>query len=155
MKIQNIQDLNGIVSEENRKAGRTGPAGSSFQQLLDEEVAAGGQPASGAQGPMASISNVSSPMGVVMPNGTEGMAPLVGTFDGVLGQLVQLCSPGAQAPVDLEAVAQALTDLGRTADEIVRRTQSLAEDHPVRRLAEEARVLAYVESVKWRRGDYL
>jgi hypothetical protein len=155
MKIESLQDLSGIVHEENRKAGQTAAAGSSFQQLLDEAVAAGGQPESTVQSSGVFGWNVSSAEGVSNSNETKAMPPMMGAFDGALGQLVHLCAQAGHAPLDLDAVAQALTNLGQTADEIVHRTQSLAESHPVRRLAEEARVLAYVESVKWRRGDYL
>jgi len=155
MKIESLQDLSGIVFEENRKAGQTGAAGSSFQEVLDEAVAVGGQSEFAVQGPTASGSNNSSAGDASKSNETEVMSPMMGAFDGALGQLVHLCAQAGHAPLDLDAVAQALTNLGQTADEIVHRTQSLAENHPVRRLAEEARVLAYVESVKWRRGDYL
>ncbi|WP_448383070.1 hypothetical protein [Desulfosoma sp.] len=155
MKVESLQDLSRIVQEENRQASRTGPAGASFQQLLNEAAAVGVQSQSVVQGPTASGWNVSSAVGASMPNETEGMHPMMGALDGALGQLATLCTQAGQAPLDLRAVAQALTNLGQTADEIVRRTQALAENHPVRRLAEEARVLAYVESVKWRRGDYL
>uniref|UniRef100_A0A832A1R3 Uncharacterized protein n=1 Tax=Desulfacinum infernum TaxID=35837 RepID=A0A832A1R3_9BACT len=155
MKIESLQNLSGIVQEENRQAGRTGPAGASFQQLLNEAVAAGVQPESGLQGPAGSDLSVSSAVGASMPNETKAMPPMMGALDGALGQLATLCAQAGQAPLDLNALAQALGNLGQTADEIVRHTQSLAESHPARRLAEEARVLAYVESVKWRRGDYL
>lgn len=155
MKIQSLQDPSGIVHEENKKAGRTSVAGSSFQQFLDESVAAGIQQGSAVQGPGASGGDVSSLMGALNPTEAQGMRPLMGVLDGALGQLDHLCGHGAEAHPDLKAVAQALTELGQTADAISRQAQSLAEGHPLRRLAEEARVLAYVESVKWRRGDYL
>lgn len=69
----------------------------------------------------------------------------------------------------LEALEKALGDPGtnhRTLDELfnslsgaVAEMAACLEDlpggHPIRRMADELNVLTYVESVKWRRGDYL
>jgi hypothetical protein len=33
--------------------------------------------------------------------------------------------------------------------------KELPEEHPLRRIADELNILTYVESVKWRRGDYI
>ncbi|MBC7357759.1 MAG: hypothetical protein H5U10_04380 [Desulfacinum sp.] len=55
----------------------------------------------------------------------------------------------------LKDVGRRLEDLGASAEEAWKAAQELAPDHPLRRIAEEARVVAYVESIKWGRGDYL
>ncbi len=70
---------------------------------------------------------------------------------------------------EMEMLVKALGDEGvspKTVDEIVQKLQGTVEgmqgslpdlqaDHPLRLIAHELSVLSYVESVKWRRGDYI
>ena len=152
MKIENLNQVNPVTPEESQKTRRTESGSESFQQILAQE-AFGIQPGSQVS-ETAAASVFTETVGAAV--GEHGMSgPWVGMLGGALDQLSAACFETSGAGAPLEAIAQALTDLGQAADEAMRRTQTLPEDHPLRRTALEARVLAYVESVKWRRGDYL
>jgi len=64
----------------------------------------------------------------------------------------ELESPCAIRPKRAEALLQSLST---EADRLGEETRSLPEGHPLRRISDELRIMAYVESVKWNRGDYL
>ncbi len=154
MKIESLHGVNGIIHDEEKKARQEGPGGSSFESFLVHEMA-GLQTGPASRVDAALAADTPGATGVSRGNEAGGMPPFLGAFGGALDRLAQMCAQERSGPADLEAVAQALTELGQAADEVLHHTQALAGDHPVRRLAEEARVLAYVESVKWARGDYL
>jgi len=54
----------------------------------------------------------------------------------------------------LKAVEDAIVTLTRESDSLNEKLAELPDMHPLRQIGEELRVLAYVENVKWRRGDY-
>lgn len=154
MKIESLQGLNGVVPSEDKKVQQGGAGGASFESFLIHEMA-GLQTGAAIRVDEVSGGETSRVSRVMRGDETGGMPPLWGAFGGALDRLLQMCPQDPGGPADLEAMAKALTDLGQAADAVLHHTQALAQDHPVRRLAEEARVLAYVESVKWARGDYL
>lgn len=55
----------------------------------------------------------------------------------------------------LKNVEAAIDDLTAGAEELQQSVASLPENHQLRQMADELAVLAHVESVKYRRGDYL
>lgn len=55
----------------------------------------------------------------------------------------------------LRSVGAAVDDLRAGAEELQQSVASLPENHQLRQMADELAVLAHVESVKYRRGDYL
>ena len=50
-------------------------------------------------------------------------------------------------------VEETLRGLSEAAEDLSGAISRLPEDHPLRRMAEELRVLAFMEETKWRRGD--
>lgn len=154
MKIESLNDLSAVVHGADRRAQESNLEVATFERFLNQEMA---EVRSGPaiQVPEASAGGGQGLPGTPVAEAAGGVPPLFGALTGVLDRLMDMCSQSVGPPPKLEAVAQVLTDLGHAADEVLRHTQSLAEDHPARRIAAEARVLAYVESIKWRRGDYL
>lgn len=151
MKIENFSNVGGVVPEDKQRTPKTGAA--SFDQLLGQEMAGalgnGVTAVPAAEGVTPGIECALAPGRSVT---SVSVSEPVGE---VLERLLAACSPKSGGTVDLRAVSQGLTDLAQAAEDVLSRTQHMNEDHPVRRLALEARVLAYVESVKWRRGDYV
>ncbi len=154
MKIENLHDLRKLVHGADPRARESSSGEATFERFLDQEMAAV-QTGTIVQVPAPSSAETQGLRGAPGAEAAGGTPPLFEALTGVLDRLTDMCSQGVGTAQDLEAMAQGITDLGHAADEVLRRTQSLAEDHPARRIAAEARVLAYVESVKWRRGDYL
>lgn len=56
---------------------------------------------------------------------------------------------------DLKSMGRAIDGLSKEAHMFSESTKDLPSGHPLRQAAEELNVLAYVESLKWNRGDYL
>jgi hypothetical protein len=52
-------------------------------------------------------------------------------------------------------VDDAISLLSAEADKMQNNVTRLPDDHPLRQIAAETSVLATVESMKWKRGDYL
>jgi hypothetical protein len=55
---------------------------------------------------------------------------------------------------NLKTIDRMLESLSREAEGFEKNIASLSDEHPLRQLGEQLSVLAYVESVKWKRGDY-
>lgn len=57
--------------------------------------------------------------------------------------------------VGLKNLQDVISSLSSEAEDLRAHAQGLTEDNPLRAASEELSVLAYVESVKWKRGDYI
>ncbi|ROR01918.1 hypothetical protein [Desulfosoma caldarium] len=152
MKVESDPRLEGVLWEaQKRPGGKTVAA--SFGDLLHQEVNGFAQ---------------SSAVAAAGPSKGDGIAvteaptidawtasPAMQAMGEALERLAAMCSNGLGGSRDLRAMGQMLTNLGQAAEEILQCTETLQDDHPVRQMAQEARVLAYVESIKWHRGDYV
>jgi hypothetical protein len=69
-----------------------------------------------------------------------------------LEQMSRLIDDGSGSLKRIDEMINALSKESETLREGVK---NLPEDHPLRKAGDELSVLAYVESVKWQRGDYL
>lgn len=152
MKIETDHRVEGVLRGA-QKTQRSGTGVTSFDDLLHQEMG-------GLAGNMAvPATGALEGHGISMTQGPTANAwaasPAMQAMGGALERLAAVCSNAFGGSVDLHAMGQMLTDLGQAAEEVLERTQTLQDDHPVRRMAQEARVLAYVESIKWRRGDYV
>ncbi|MEN6439357.1 MAG: hypothetical protein ABFD97_12345 [Syntrophobacter sp.] len=83
-----------------------------------------------------------------------------GTMDGIAGiqdviSKLQSLEKGLQenkSPKDIDGI---ITEMGDAAAKLKDNTNSLPENTELSDMAEEVKVTAYMESIKWRRGDYL
>jgi hypothetical protein len=69
-----------------------------------------------------------------------------------LDEIGQLAGDGT---ADLKRIDDILGALSAEAANLQEKVKDLPQDHPMRNVSDELSVLAYVESVKWQRGDYL
>lgn len=156
MKIWETQH-HAPLQNESERSRRTGTAGSpGFQEMLDEEAGASMSPAVSGPGETEAV----SPAGGLVPFSnlevsTEGLGASVEAIDHLIESLHRL-QQGLESPVvtprELEGRLEALA---QEAEGLRGRFEDLPQDHELRLLAEEIQVLSYVESIKWRRGDYL
>ena len=73
------------------------------------------------------------------------------TLDG-LGQVEHLLQNARATP---KTVNDAVHRLTAQAEELRHAMETMPADHPLHQIADEVSVLATVESIKWKRGDYL
>ncbi|MGQ9485448.1 MAG: hypothetical protein ACUVSA_10910 [Desulfosoma sp.] len=152
MKIENGNPIGSILWDA-EKRGKSGTGAASFDELLHQEME------SGLQGVAVSAAGTLKGNDVGRMEGSAGMPgawlPAMQAMGGALDRLAAACSHALGGSLDLQAMGRTLSDLGHAAEEVLQHTQMFQDDHPVRRMAQEARLLAYVESIKWRRGDYV
>lgn len=133
------EDFKKYLNESSRLEGNGGPvptpAGGVETAAVNPVLAANG--ASGNSGPSA--------VG-------EKMAAAVGQVGQKLDQMAAVLDSGATSLKDL---GHAVGTLSEQADSLQQTVKDLPGDHPLRKFGDELNVLAYTESVKWQRGDYV
>lgn len=152
MKIENENPIGSVLldAQKTRKS-ETGAA--SFDEVLHQEMEGGLKATAVSAAGALKKNDVARMEGLACTPGA--WSPAMEAMEGALDRLAAACSHALGGPLDLRAMGRTLSDLGQAAEEILQHTQMFQDDHPVRRMAQEARVLAYVESIKWRRGDYV
>ncbi|MFP5213452.1 MAG: hypothetical protein ACLGPL_08745 [Acidobacteriota bacterium] len=88
-------------------------------------------------------------------NDAAGASEALSTLQASLDKLESVGQTLASGSADLKQVDGTINSLSDEVNGIQDSIQSLAEDDPLRQIGDEASVLAYVESIKWKRGDYL
>lgn len=151
MKIGNIWGQQPV--QENPEIGSQSrpEQDGSFAALLEAEMGGGVREAGAdriAISEMQGLSALAPLTGATDLSG--GISAIEEALSGLDSLQDALLSNGSAREVD--AIAYRL-DAGVL--DLQDRLESLPEDHPLRRLGEEINVAAYMESVKWKRGDYL
>lgn len=152
MKIENENPV-GIVLWDAQKTGKSGARVPSFDEVLHQEMGGGRKATAVSAADALEGSDAAKMEGSA--GHTRAWSPAMEAMRAALDRLAAACSHTMGGPFDLQAMGRTLSDLGQAAEELLQHTRTLHDDHPVRRMAQEARVLAYVESIKWRRGDYV
>ncbi|SMC19454.1 hypothetical protein SAMN02746041_00681 [Desulfacinum hydrothermale DSM 13146] len=143
-----------VVVDGMPKAPDAGPTDGSgaFDRILAQELDPDGTPEVTA----SELRPAAGPMGLLSPEvRTSGVEAAQEHIQGVLDELDNLSQQLMEGGPYWKGVDERLRNLEASAEQAWKATQDLAPGHPLRQLAEEARVVAYVESVKWARGDYL
>lgn len=156
MKTVEVGGQQAVQSTTEIRDRKAGTADNAFAALLDGELASGSNAdAVGALG-LGNVDAVTRSEPSVLS--TASSAEYSGVADAIDSQLVRLEEVGTALQnenVDLRAVDAALTQVGEEAKGLDSSLETLPQDHPLRQIGDELNVLTYVESVKWRRGDYL
>lgn len=103
----------------------------------------------GMVNPMLALSHVSEGSGASAVS--DAVTAAVGEAGQKLDQVVAALGSGK---VSLKELGKAVDTLSEQADNLQQTVKELPGDHPLRKLGDELKVLAYTESVKWQRGDY-
>ena len=156
MKITPTTDLGS--AEKVRDAGRSVRADGEFGRVFQEELS---QRASTSQDVTQQASDISAlPTMPVVPFGLDRIpametgkveSAIETTLDG-LGQVERLLHDARVTP---KTVDDAIRRLTAQAEELRHAMETMPAGHPLHQVADEVSVLATVESIKWKRGDYL
>ena len=144
MKIEDLLVLHNTPARPQTQA----PAGNAFTECLSEAVASTRTEQPGAAA--AGVSQVLdlAPLGEVLQTSAE-MA------DAALSRLEIFQTSLARAETTLKKMAPLVQKLDEDSHRLQEVAQGLPENSPLRQVLEETAALAYVESFKFNRGDYL
>jgi hypothetical protein len=156
MKITEIKQCNSGLELQKAKLADGSP--SEFNRLLAEE--------SGKVGEAARAVDGGTELGALSPLARFHLSPVQNDFsdqyqkaelavEGAIYRLEQLQMALQDPQGGLKNVASAIGDLCTGAEGLQQSVASLPEGHFLRQMADELAVMAHVESVKYRRGDYL
>jgi hypothetical protein len=156
MKISEINQCN--PGSEPRKTKPPDGASSEFTRLLAEETERMGQTISEVRSgiePLAIPSVIDFRPAALQSEFSEEYRRAELAVEGTINQLEKLQLALEDPKEGLETVAASIGDLSASAGALQERATVLPADHPLRQMADELSVLAHVESIKYRRGDYL
>lgn len=156
MKISEINQ--GNPGCEPRKTKPSDGASSEFTRFLAEESEKMGETISEVRNgmePVALPSAMDFRPAAVRSDFSEEYRKAELAVEGTINQLEKLQLALEDPKEGLRAVAASIGDLSASAEELQERTTGLPADHPLRPMADELSVLAHVEAIKFRRGDYL
>jgi hypothetical protein len=156
MKISEIKHC-GTDSELKKTKQAEGTPGE-FTRLLAEESEKMGETVGGVGSGMQPVSIASVgdylPLGVGRGYSDEYHRAEFGV-EGTINRLEKLQLALQDSKGGLKSVESAIGDLAVGAGELQESVASLPEKHLLRQMADELSILAHVESIKYRRGDYL
>ncbi len=157
MKLDEILNQQAIQESQQSKGRQSAGADDAFALLLQSELSGSGAQAvsndavcgvgdlPGSPGIQSSIANA-----VQSPELSQALSAL----DGAVTQLDSLSDALQQnkSPKEIDALIE---QVNAQADALDDKMSGLPSDHQLRDMAEEFKVTAYMESLKWKRGDYV
>jgi hypothetical protein len=156
MKIAPTTETN--APEQLSQPGRSARDAKNFTRVFQEELrhAAAPVPTTDNQALLAPLESAAQvPFTMLSSQPFGGNGPLEQVVDSTIGQLdrlEQLLQSPAATP---KHVDDAVNSLSSAAEKLQTSLGDLPGAHPLHQIATEASVLAAVESMKWKRGDYL
>jgi hypothetical protein len=129
-----------------------------FSRLLAEESEKMGETIRGAESGMERMTLPSIAdfrLAAVRDDFSQNCRTAELAVEGTIDRLEELQLALQDPKGGLKNVAAAIGGLTSAATELQDRVTSLPQNHPLRQMANELSVLACVESVKYKRGDYL
>jgi hypothetical protein len=156
MKISEITQCK--VGQELQKAKAAEDAPTEFNRLLAEEAAKteGTTGETNRGTPLAALASVTPfHLGPVLNDFSDDYRKAELAVEGTINRMEKLQSALQDSTGSLKQVQAAVTELVAGAEDLQQSVVALPENHQLRQMADELTVLAHVESVKYRRGDYL
>lgn len=156
MKISQINQ--GAVDQELQKTKPTGDGPMAFDRLLAEEAGKiGGTTGETNRGAELEALSAVVPFQLesVLNDFSDEYQEAELAVEGAIERMEKLQMALQDPSGSLKSVAAAVDELTAGAEELHQSVASLPENHQLRQIADELAVLAHVESVKYRRGDYL
>ncbi len=156
MRIDQIQSQQAVQESKETKSPGSGGPDDTFALLLQNEIAGQGQEIAPNASVYAPI-NVAD-LGALSLSGNPAQASELSlAISAVNGAITQLDSlrdalQTNQSPKQINALIEQL-NAGLVG--MYDKTSALPAGHELNNMAEELKVMGYMESVKWRRGDYL
>jgi len=152
MKIDHIYQPQEILSDSVKDKRAAPKPGDDFAAMLGSEMSQVDEMESDAvvSGPDPAFS-VPCLTGILADPDAAGR---ISDLEDVLASLQSL-ENGLRENTSPKAVEEIIQKIGAASDKLRESARGLPEDAPLSRIAEEANIAAYMESIKWRRGDYL
>ncbi|MDR2946794.1 MAG: hypothetical protein LBV79_08620 [Candidatus Adiutrix sp.] len=154
MKINATDYLEQIANK--KAAGPDPKEDRGFSKLLEEQKSPSATPA-GDSGPQAvgGLEN-NALVGLIMATGGLDKSAKVGRqLESTLDKMEQYADALGNPAKSLKDIEPLAADLEQTAGRLSELSRSLPEGDPLKGMSNEAAVLATVEAMKFRRGDYV
>ena len=153
MKIQDIGAQPRVGGADARPGVREpGAAKDTFSSILNEALS-GKEPPAGA-GAVAQADPVSALL-LADISGADARKSCVNAVESAMGKLETVSTMLGKQNFDPKEVENLLGTVKAEADGLQEKLSALPEGDPLKQIGEELNVVAYTESMKWQRGDYL
>jgi len=154
MTIKPLDQLNQILANKPSPARPAAAEAPDFAGFLAERPAAA--PAQAAAGSSASALLEKEALSGLIRTGMESAGlQAKRQLEQTLDQMDRYAEALGDEAKSLKEIAPLADDLGQAADRLSRISRNLGESDPLKGLSNEAAVLATVEAMKFRRGDYV
>lgn len=163
MKVQELTGGPAIQKGSDVAREKASVKSNAFQDLLTEEldrktdlekdegISLGGAGVMNAPVGMYSESSAA----IYAYKGDDDMGMTTDAIHSLSGGLDVIDRSIGSGDASLKTVGEMIERLSQEAEGFRKGVDRLPSDHPLRQLSDQVGVLAYVESVKWKRGDYL
>jgi hypothetical protein len=156
MRIDEIQSQQAIQESKQSKGPQGSGRDDAFALLLQSEIAGPGEETAPGGAVCAPISLTDLGIQSLNDNSAQAseVSQAISAVDGVLSQFDSLKNAlqANKSPKEINALIEQLnTQIAGMDDKM----SGLPANHQLSDMAEELKVTAYMESVKWKRGDYL
>lgn len=156
MRIDEIQSQQVMQESKQSKGPQSASRDDAFALLLQSEIAGPGAETAPGGAVCAPINIPDLGTQPLSGNSAQasGVSQAISAVNGVLTQFDSLKNAlqGNKSPNEIDALIEQLnTQIAGMDDKM----SGLPADHQLSDMAQELKVTAYMESVKWKRGDYL
>ena len=145
-KVQSVEG-----SPESKKSGAKRPD-ADFAALLQDELSGTDETSSNKK--ISELNQVLPTAGISGVTGDTRLSDLMEKIDGVISKL-QSFEQALQTNASPKQVDQIVKEMGEAADKLQSTAEGASGYAGLDDVTQEINVAAYMESVKWRRGDYL
>jgi len=156
MRIDEIQSRQAVQESKQSKEPQSASRDDVFALLLQSEIGGPGEQTAPGGVLCEPISVPDLRVQSLSGNSAQAseLSRTISAVDGVLTQLDSLKNAlqTTTSPKEINALIQ---QINAHAADLDGKMSGLPADHKLRDIAEELKVTAYMESLKWRRGDYL
>ncbi len=152
MKIHKTIQPQPVTYEKTAKAKRNN--GARFDDLLSSQLDQARESSAPASPPVAAMDPATSLVSF-STDASSYLAQASTAVEKALDQWSALSDLLQSSDASPKEVQDQIQSLVQQSEDLQGHLQGVAEDHPLRRIADELSVFSYVESVKWNRGDYL
>lgn len=154
MKVDDILTKQLVTTNPAESKEKSASGNKGFKELLDDEV-----------GLQATAKGTSTSNATPVTLQTASLFPIVSlqeqnsnaatSITSICQDLDQLLEGLENSDPNLKALENAIASLSSKATDLNELAEELREDSNLKKLSDELNVLSYVESIKWKRGDYL
>lgn len=156
MKILQTGEQQAVQNRADKLRGKPQTANDQFMQILENEMQPGVQSTSGTERCPA-LDRLAAPSQVDQVDAAMTLMDrqALSALDVSLGRLEEVQQSVSDQATSPKKIDEMISSLSRDVDSMQEKLASLPKEHPLRKIGNELSLVAHVESVKWRRGDYL